>query len=83
MKKDWEIKKLGEICEIECGTRVVRKVDGRNIYLLRSHIRNNCICCDDQRQYNDASVQRRILQLYPEFTHAGILSDVRIPVVGL
>ena len=32
MKKDWEIKKLYEICEIECGTRVVRKVDGGTIF---------------------------------------------------
>ena len=32
MKKDWEIKKLYEVCEIECGTRVVRKVDGGTIY---------------------------------------------------
>ena len=32
MKKDWEIKKLYEICEIEFGTRVVRKVDGGTIF---------------------------------------------------
>ena len=32
VKKDWEIKKLYEVCEIECGTRVVRKVDGGTIY---------------------------------------------------
>ncbi len=32
MKKDWEIKKLNEVCEIECGTRVVRKVDGGTIF---------------------------------------------------
>lgn len=32
MKNDWEIKKLGDVCEIECGTRVVRKVDGGSIY---------------------------------------------------
>ena len=31
-QKNWEIKKLGDICEIECGTRVVRKVDGGTIY---------------------------------------------------
>jgi type I restriction enzyme S subunit len=32
VKKDWEIKKLNEVCEIECGTRVVRKVDGGTIF---------------------------------------------------
>lgn len=32
MNKDWEIKKLYEICEIEFGTRVVRKVDGGTIF---------------------------------------------------
>lgn len=32
MKTDWEVKKLGEVCEIECGTRVVRKVDGGTIF---------------------------------------------------
>ena len=32
MKKDWQIKKLGEVSEIQCGTRVVRKVDGGSIY---------------------------------------------------
>ncbi|MCQ9206871.1 MAG: restriction endonuclease subunit S [Omnitrophica bacterium] len=32
MKKSWEEKKLGEACEIEYGTRVVRKRDGGTIY---------------------------------------------------
>ncbi len=32
MKKDWVIKKLDEVCEIEYGTRVVRKRDGGRIY---------------------------------------------------
>lgn len=32
MNKDWEIKKVYEICEIEFGTRVVRKVDGGTIF---------------------------------------------------
>jgi len=32
MKKNWEIKKLGEVCEIEYGTRVVKKRDAGTIY---------------------------------------------------
>ncbi|RLD36894.1 MAG: restriction endonuclease subunit S [Bacteroidetes bacterium] len=32
MKKGWEIKKLEAVCEIEYGTRVVRKKDGGTIY---------------------------------------------------
>lgn len=53
MKKDWQIKKLGEVCEIECGTRVVRKIDGGTIYpvyggggatfKMDSYNRENCL----------------------------------------
>lgn len=32
MKEGWEIKKLGDTCEVEYGTRVVRKRDGGTIY---------------------------------------------------
>lgn len=32
MKKDWTYKKLGEVAEIEYGTRVVQKQDGGSIY---------------------------------------------------
>ena len=32
MKKDWTYKKLGEVAEIEYGTRVVQKKDGGSIY---------------------------------------------------
>ena len=32
MKQGWEIKKLGEVCEINYGTRVVQKKDGGIIY---------------------------------------------------
>ena len=32
MKQGWEIKKLGEVCEINYGTRVVQKKDGGMIY---------------------------------------------------
>ena len=32
MKKDWEIKKLDDLCEVEYGTRVVNKRDGGSIY---------------------------------------------------
>ena len=32
MKKGWEMKKLGEVCDVEYGTRVVHKRDGGSIY---------------------------------------------------
>jgi type I restriction enzyme S subunit len=32
MKEGWEIKKLDEVCEVEYGTRVVRKKDGGTIH---------------------------------------------------
>ena len=32
MNKKWEIKKLGEVCDVEYGTRVVQKRDGGSIY---------------------------------------------------
>ena len=32
MKEGWEVKKLGEVCEINYGTRVVQKKDGGTIY---------------------------------------------------
>ena len=32
MREGWEIKKLGEVCEINYGTRVVQKRDGGSIY---------------------------------------------------
>ena len=32
MKQNWQLKKLCEVCEINCGTRVVRKVDGGSKY---------------------------------------------------
>ena len=32
MKQGWEIKKLGEVCEINYGTRVVQKIDGGTMY---------------------------------------------------
>lgn len=32
MKQGWEIKKLGEVCEINYGTRVVQKKDGGTMY---------------------------------------------------
>ena len=32
MKKDWTYKKLGEVCDINYGTRVVQKKDGGSIY---------------------------------------------------
>ncbi|MGB2863448.1 MAG: restriction endonuclease subunit S [Sedimentisphaerales bacterium] len=32
MKKDWQKKKLDEVCEVEYGTRVVQKRDGGTIY---------------------------------------------------
>lgn len=32
MKEGWEIKKLNDVCEVEYGTRVVRKRDGGTIY---------------------------------------------------
>ena len=32
MKQGWEIKKLGEVCNINYGTRVVQKKDGGTIY---------------------------------------------------
>ena len=32
MNKEWEIKKLGEVCDVEYGTRVVQKRDGGSIY---------------------------------------------------
>lgn len=32
MKEGWEIKKLDEVCEVNYGTRVVRKRDGGSIY---------------------------------------------------
>lgn len=32
MKKDWETKTLGEVCEIEYGTRVVNKRDSGSVY---------------------------------------------------
>ena len=32
MKKDWTYKKLGEVCEIQYGTRVVQSRDGGSIY---------------------------------------------------
>jgi type I restriction enzyme, S subunit len=32
LPKGWEVKKLGDVCEIEYGTRVVRKRDGGTIY---------------------------------------------------
>ncbi|CAC9545728.1 Type I restriction-modification system, specificity subunit S [uncultured Gammaproteobacteria bacterium] len=32
LPKGWEVKKLGEVCEVEYGTRVVRKRDGGTIF---------------------------------------------------
>ena len=32
MKEGWEVKKLGDVCEINYGTRVVQKKDGGTIY---------------------------------------------------
>ncbi len=32
MKQGWEVKKLGDVCEVEYGTRVVNKRDGGTIY---------------------------------------------------
>ena len=32
MKQGWEIKKLGEVCEVNYGTRVVQKIDGGTKY---------------------------------------------------
>ena len=32
MKDGWEIKKLGEVCEINYGTRVVQKIDGGTLF---------------------------------------------------
>ena len=83
MSKDWEVKKLGEVCEIVCGgtpdTKVPEYWDGNNLWITPKDMgRLESIYVDDtERKITDAGLKNSSAKILPENS---IVLSTRAPI---